>query len=139
MFMAFKLKRETHPDRMRTLLELSSFALPIMYGSLIVLVLAGIGAGIMGNWFAMGWVWAAIVLLAGLAMGMWLYATYFYAPVRQALGLPYRTINDNQPPVAPASDTEILAAVAATSPILLAAISFTLIGIILWLMMFKPF
>jgi hypothetical protein len=139
MFMAFKLKRETDPDRMRTLIELSSFALPVMYGSLILLVLAGIGAGIMGNWFAMGWVWAAIVLLVVLAIGMWLYATYFYASVRKALGLPYRTINDNQPPVAPATDAEIMTAVEATNPALLCAISLSLIGVILWLMMFKPF
>jgi hypothetical protein len=137
--MAFRLKRETNPERMRAVLDLSNFALPVMYWSLMLLVLAGIGAGIIGHWFAMGWIWAAIILLVVLWIGMVAYATRFYSPVRKALGMPYRTRKGDQPIVAPATDAEIAAAVATTNPALLGGISFALIAVILWLMMFKPF
>ena len=137
--MAFRLKRETNPERMKAILDLSEFALPVMYWSLMLLVLAGIGAGIMGHWFSMGWIWAAIVLLVIVWIGMVAYAMRFYAPVRKALGMPYRTRKGDQTPGSPASDTEIASAVAATNPALLAGVSFALIAVILWLMMFKPF
>jgi len=138
-FMAFRLKRETNPERMRTILDLSNFALPVMYWSLMVLVLAGIGAGIMGSWFRMGWIWAAIGLLVVLWIGMWFYAARFYAPVRKALGMPYRAYRGDEKPVTQASTAEIMAAVQATNPALLGGVSFALIAVILWLMMFKPF
>lgn len=138
-FMAFRLKRETNPDRMRTILDLSNFALPVMYSALMVLVLAGIGAGIMGNWFRMGWIWAAIGLLVVLWIGMWFYVARFYAPVRKALGMPYRAYRRDEAAVAQASPAEINAAVQATNPVLLGGVSFALIAVILWLMMFKPF
>src|SRR3982751_1551465 len=89
--MAFRLKRESNPERMRAILDFSNFALPVMYWSLMLLVLAGIGAGIMGNWFSMGWIWAAIVLLVVLWIGMVTYAMKYYSPIRKALGMPYRT------------------------------------------------
>lgn len=137
--MAFRLKREKNPERMRAILDFSEFALPVMYWSLMVLVLAGIGAGIMGHWFSMGWIWAAIVLLVITWIGMVTYAMKYYAPVRKALGLPYRSRKGDQAASAPASEAEIAAAVEATQPALLAGISFVLIAVILWLMMFKPF
>ncbi len=137
--MAFRLKREKTPERMKAILDLSEFALPVMYWSLMILVLAGIGAGIMGYWFSMGWIWAAIVLLVVVWIGMVAYAMRFYAPVRQALGMPYRTRKGDQTPVIQASESEIAAAVEATNPVLLAGISFALIAVILWLMIFKPF
>ncbi|MBA3872540.1 MAG: hypothetical protein H0X30_25665 [Anaerolineae bacterium] len=137
--MAFRLKRETNPERMRAILDFSNFSLPVMYWSLMLLVLAGIGAGIMGHWFAMGWIWAAIVLLVVLWIGMWFYAARFYAPVRKALGMPYREMRGDLAPVAAASEAEIRAAVQRTNPALLGGVSFALIAMILWLMMFKPF
>jgi hypothetical protein len=137
--MAFRLKRETKPERMRAILDFSNFALPVMYWSLMVLVLAGIGAGIMGNWFSMGWIWAAIVLLVVIWIGMVIYAMKYYAPVRKALGMPYRTRQGDQEPSAPASESQIGAVVQATNPVLLGGISLVLIAVILWLMMFKPF
>ena len=138
-FMAFRLKRETNPERMRTILDLSNFALPVMYWSLMILVLAGIGAGIMGHWFSMGWIWAAIGLLVVLWIGMWFYAARFYAPVRKALGMPYRAYRGDEAAVAQASTAEIMTAVQATNPALLGGVSFGLIAVILGLMMFKPF
>jgi len=53
--------------------------------------------------------------------------------------MPYRETRGDLPAVAPATEAEIMAAVQATNPALLGGISFLLIAVILWLMMFKPF
>jgi hypothetical protein len=95
--MAFRLRRERGVDRIRAILDLSNAALPVAYMSLMVLVLAGIGAGIMGNWFSKGWIWTAIVLLVVLWIGMFMYASRFYAPIRKAVGLPYRDRQGEHP------------------------------------------
>src|SRR5262249_28651507 len=83
--MAFRLRREQNVDHIRTLLDLSEMAQPVMYVSLLVLLLAGITAGIMGNWFSKGWIWAALVLLFILAGWMGYYAARYYTPIRSAL------------------------------------------------------
>ena len=86
--MAFRLKREKNLERIKAILDLSNAALPVMYFSVMFLVLAGIGAGIMGNWFSMGWIWVALVLLVGVWFGMHAYAFKYYTPIRKAVGLP---------------------------------------------------
>lgn len=137
--MAFQLKRETNLERIRAILDLSNVALPVAYIALMVVVLAGIAAGIMGHWFSQGWIWVAIVVLTFLWFGMHAYAFYYYTPVRKAVGLPYHHPEGDKPAGQPASDAEIAAAIAASRPALLAVFSFGLVAFILWLMMFKPF
>lgn len=138
MAMAFRLRRERALDRIRAILDLSNAALPVMYISMMVLLLAGIGAGIMGHWFSQGWIWAALVLIVVLWFGMHAYVFRFYTPIRKAVGLPYRDGKDN-PALPPASDSEITALIQKANPFMLAVPSFALVTVILWLMMFKPF
>ncbi len=109
-----------------------------MYWSVMVLLLAGIGAGIMGNWFSKGWIWAALGLMVAVWFGMHYYAFRYYTPIRKAVGLPYRDGKDHaaEPP---ASEAEIARLIQASNPVLLGSVSFGFIAIILWLMMFKPF
>lgn len=137
--MAFRLRHEKSLERIRALLDLSRAAVPVAYYALMSLVLAGIAAGLMGNWFSQGWIWASMALLVFLWFGMVGYAVRFYTPVRKAVGLPYRNHSGEQPAGEPASAEEIAALIQASRPALLAGSSFILIVIILWLMMFKPF
>ena len=137
--MAFRLKREKNLERIKAILDLSNAALPVMYWSVALLVLAGIGAGIMGNWFSMGWIWVALVLLVGVWFGMHAYAFKYYTPIRKAVGLPYHHPEGDKPAGEPVSQAEIEAAIQASNPVLLGGVSFALIAVILWLMMFKPF
>ena len=137
-FMAFRLRRETQLERIRAILDLSNVAIPVAYMSLLLLLLAGIIAGIVGGWFRMGWIWAALVLLFVLAGGMIYYARRFYTPVRKAVGLPYREGRD-MPALPPASETEIARLTQATNPMALGGFSFAVVAVILWLMVFKPF
>jgi hypothetical protein len=136
--MAFRLRRETDLARIGAILDLSDAALPVAYFALMVLVIAGVIAGIMAGWFRMGWIWTAIVLLVILWFGMHAYAFRFYTPLRKAVGLPYRDGKDH-PASEPASSAEIQAVLQAGNPTILLAVSFGLIAVILWLMMFKPF
>lgn len=137
--MAFRLKRETNVERIKAILDLSNAALPVMYFALMFLLLAGIIAGVMANWFTKGWIWAALGLMVVIWAGMQYYAIRYYKPVRKAVGLPYRDGRQEHPAGEAASQSEIISAVQATNPVLLSGIAFSLIGVILWLMMFKPF
>ncbi|MBI1257314.1 MAG: hypothetical protein GC204_07575 [Chloroflexi bacterium] len=136
--MAFRLRHEHELARIRAILDLSDALLPAAYFALLVVVLAGIAAGIMAGWFRMGWIWAALVLLVVLWVGMHAYAFRFYTPLRKAVGLPWRDGKDH-PAEPPASDSEIAALIQKANPLLLALPSLGVIAIILWLMMFKPF
>jgi hypothetical protein len=103
------------------------------------LLLAGIIAGVMANWFTKGWIWAALGLMVVIWLGMHFYAFRYYTPVRKLVGLPYRDGKEEHPEGEAASQDEIITAVQATNPLLLSGVAFSLIGVILWLMMFKPF
>lgn len=137
--MAFQLRRERQLDRIKAILDLSSAALPVMYFSVLALVVAGVIAGIMGNWFSQGWIWVALVLLVVVFGWMYAYVFRYYTPIRKAVGLPYHDRSGDKPAGAPASDAEIAAVIQATNPPLLMGVSFALVAVILWLMVFKPF
>ena len=137
--MAFRIRREQNLDRIRALLDLSFTALPVAYFSLMILVIAGIIAGVMANWFSQGWIWVSMVLLVVMWFGMHGYAFQYYTPIRKAIGLPYNDREGEHPASPPASDEEIAVLIQATNPALLLSVSFGLVAIILWLMVFKPF
>jgi hypothetical protein len=134
--MAFRVRREQNPEHIRGLLELSEMALPVMWAGLMTLLIAGIIAGIMGNWWSKGWIWTALVLLIILGGWMGYYGQRYYGPLRTALGITYRGVPGANPP---ASTQEILRLVQATSPIMLGGGALGITAIILWLMVFKPF
>lgn len=62
-FVAFRIRSERDTCRIAALLDLSNASMGFMYAALLVLVVAGIAAGVMGHWFARGWIWAALALL----------------------------------------------------------------------------
>ncbi|MBC7812699.1 MAG: hypothetical protein H7175_16205 [Burkholderiales bacterium] len=143
MAMAFQLRREYNLDRIRAILDLSNVMLPVAYGALALLVLAGIAAGIMGSWFSRGWIWAAIVLLVVMWGMMVVYGTRFYSPIRKAIGLPYRTGGEGPgseyPAEPPANEAEIMTLIQRANPMHLAIPGLGIAAVILWLMVFKPF
>jgi len=139
MAMSMQLRREHDLTRIRAIFELSTTMLPMTYGSFLLLLIAGIIAGIMGNWFSRGWIWTALILLVVLMVSAYMYSVRFYRPIRKAIGLPHRLRQGEHPPETPASESEIAALIQATNPGLLIGVSFLLIAVILWLMMFKPF
>src|SRR5690349_9877706 len=70
MVVAFRLRAESDRARMAALLDLSGIALALAYVGLLLLLVAGIVAGVvLGSW-GRAWIWVALVLfvLIGFAM-----------------------------------------------------------------------
>lgn len=134
---AFKLRGERDLERIKALLELSSYSLGVMYGGLTLLFVAGIVAGFMGNWWGKLWIWAALGLLIAIVIAMYALGSAYYNQVRKAAGMPYFEGTKEQPPIAP-NPEEALRILSSSRPQLLAGIGIGGIAVILWLMLFKP-
>ena len=139
MWVSDQIRRERDPERIRTLLELSSRSLGLVYGSLVTLLIAGIVAGVMGSWFGRGWIWAAIIVLVVVIVLMYALASRYYGLVREAVGMrSYQTPKDAPDPT-PLSADELAALVDSRRPDVIGLVGVIGLLILLWLMMFKPF
>ena len=127
---AFRLRREREPLRIRALLELSRSTRSLMYWSLLVLLVAGIANGFFVVQYAeRGWLWTALVLLAVLIAVAFPIAVPYYRRIRLAVD-----------PDGPAATAEELAELLTSSrPLLVAWVETVGILVILWLMIYKPF
>jgi cytochrome c-type biogenesis protein CcmH/NrfG len=133
-----QLTRERDRSRITALLELSSRSLSMVYVGLLVLLVAGIAAGIMGGHFGRLWIWVALGVLIAVIVAMYALATGYYRQVRVALGMPAYG-SQEPPPATPLSDEELDALLTSQRPAALALIGAGGLLIIIWLMVFKPF
>ena len=142
MAVAFRLKRERDPARVRALLDLSSWTLGVWPSvAFTVGVLAGIAAGIIGGWFGRAWIWIAIALLTVVAGAMTPLVAARVNVIRTAAGTrainPFSRKPAEPPPIQ--DDAELERLLAAWDPMPAAVMGFGGFFIILWLMFFKPF
>ena len=135
---AFRIRQEREPQRVAALLDLSLWATGLSYISLLVLVAAGVTAGIMGGWFGQAWIWTAIGVLIAVAVAMFAYAVPYYERLRRALGQHGRGPRP-EPPVTPVSAAELAVLLDSRRPEGIAAIGGVGLAMILWLMVLKPF
>ena len=139
MWTSDQIRRERDPARIRTLLELSSRSLGLVYVSLLTLLIFGIVAGVMGGYFSQGWIWAAIVVLITVIVLMYALASRYYSRVREAVGMrSYQTPKDAPDPT-PVSAEELALLVDSRRPDVIGLVGIIGLLIILWLMMLKPF
>lgn len=136
---AFKLRRERNPERMRALLDLSSSSLGVLHGSIGLLLLTGIIVGFIGRWWGRGWIWLSLILLIAIYVYMGIAGSDYYSQVRKAAGLEYMEGFKSRPPSEPASSEEIDTLLDRSRPVQLAVAGFGSLVVIAWLMMFKPF
>lgn len=134
---AFRVRGEREPERIAALLDLSNASLGLMYLCVMVLVAAGVAAGLMGHWFGQLWIWGAIAALVAVAVAMLAYAAPYYQRVRMAVGQRGRSRADV--PLEPAAPPELAAVLDSRRPEVIAAIGGAGLALILWLMLFKPF
>ena len=139
LFVAFRIRGQHDPDRIRAYLELSGGTVPMMYAGLLILLVAGIGAAIMRGWFGFGWPWLSLGLLVGLALLMYQRGSVYYNQVRRAVGL--RTYQDkpDAPVPAPRPTEEVVRLLNTRRPEELAVVGGLGLGMIIWLMVAKPF
>jgi hypothetical protein len=133
----FALQRERNVDRLRWLLQLSTGAARVMLISLLVLIVSGVIAGFMGQWWSRGWIWLSLILLMALWGVMAGLGSRVLNKVRQGIGLP--SSYGQAPRAEPLSAEELNALLDRAQPTRLAVIGFGGLAIIAWLMLFKPF
>ncbi len=139
MWVSDQVRRERDPVRIRSLLELSSRSLGLVYASLVVLLVAGIAAGIMGGHFGRGWIWAAIVVLVALIVLMYVLASRYYGRVREAVGIRSYLTPKGAPDPTPAAPQELAALLDSRRSDVIGLVGILGLLVILWLMYFKPF
>ena len=133
----FVLQHERQIERLRWLLQLSTGTARVMLTSLLVLIVTGVIAGFMGQWWSRGWIWVSLILLIVLWGVMAGLGTRLLNKVRQGIGLPS---SYGQAALAEAlSADELNALLDQMRPARLAIIGFGGLAIIAWLMLFKPF
>jgi hypothetical protein len=136
---AFKVRREKDIERIRVLLELSKGALGTMHTSLLIVLITGIAAGFLGDWWGHYWIWAALGVLLLISIFMTYLGTRSFAKIRLAVG-PSHTQGKREPyAIQPIGEDALARAVRSSHPLLLTAIGGIGLAVILWLMMFKPF
>ena len=136
IWLAVQLGREREPARIRALIELSTRSFGGLYAGLILLLVGGVAAGVMGGHFARLWIWIALGLLIAITVAMYVIATPYFLRLRTAVGAPTRGAPETLPTV---TGEELEALVARNPAAILAAIGVVGFVVILWLMVFKPF
>ncbi|HEX6544569.1 MAG TPA: hypothetical protein VF040_22610 [Ktedonobacterales bacterium] len=138
----FRLRGEREVERVRALLELSSGSRMTANVSMFVTIIAGVAAGIMGNWWGHIWIWASLGLLILIAVAMNFLGTRSFARIRQLVqpsGSPSRAKKQTLPPPDKPVEQQLADALAAIHPMILTVVGVGGLALILWLMMLKPF
>lgn len=138
-FAMFQAKTETDRDRLAATLDLSTSSLMVAGVGLVLAVVLGIVAAVMGGHFGRLWPWISIVVVVVVWLAMTPMAANRMTAVRAATGMPSRNDKKGDPPRQPAGDAEVAAARAELKPELVAAIGLVAIAVLVWLMELKPF
>ena len=130
------MRGEADPERMLTFFNIIPTATMLRVLLAVVLV-SGAVAGFMGSWWGSGWIWTSLALLAVIAVTMWRFGGGFYGLLGEAarVAVEARSFDPSNPAPQAAYDAARLSwHTAAVSVVGLGGV-----GVILWLMMFKPF
>lgn len=139
---AFKLRSERDRVRIGALIDLSNAYLNAFYLALVVVLAAGILAGIGAGYWTSGqlWIWAALIVFVAIIVAMYALAMPYFTDVRHALGMAtFRDIGQGIAPPLPADDHELAALLASSRPMAVAAVGLVGIVLLVWLMVTKPF
>jgi len=136
---SYRLDKEREPLKVRGLLELMGDSLTGVYIGLLALLIGGIWAGIAGNHFGRAWIWVALILLIAITVAMYFMASRYYAGVREAVGLRSMQTKKDAPDPTPVGQAELDALLARNPSGALSGVGFGGLGLILLLMVLKPF
>jgi hypothetical protein len=138
-FAMLQARKESDRTRLAAILDLSTSSLTIAGVGLLVAVLLGIVAAIMGGHFGRFWPWASIAVVVIAFGAMTPLGASPMNEVRKALAMPVRGDKPGDPPRQPDTDAELRAAQARLRPELLATVGVVAIAALVWLMEAKPF
>jgi hypothetical protein len=123
----FKLRKETDPARIRTMLELSRSTRGVMYFSFALMVGAGVALGFLGGWWWAGWIWLSLGLFLVLFGAAFPLAIPYFRKIRQAIE------------TEPVDQEALRRLLRSPRGLVLAWVETLGIAFILWLMVYKPF
>lgn len=135
----FRLRAERDRTRLLAILDLSSSALTAAGILLLITVVLGITAAIMGGHFAKFWPWAAIIVLVIAFGSMTPLAAIPMNKVRAVLAVAKPGDISGRPVGESGTDEELTVALAAIRPEVPAVIGVAAIVLLAWLMRAKPF
>ena len=135
----FRLAKERNRDRVAALLDFSASSYRVMLLGFWWILITGLVLGYLGDWFGARWFWAAIVTLIVLSGLMTPLAAIPYNRVRAILGLRAPLRRRRARVAANGGTGDLAEALAKISPFPSAIVGILGLGILLWLMIFKPF
>jgi hypothetical protein len=138
-FVMFRVRTERDRTRLSAILDLSSSALTAAGIGLLVAVILGIAAAVMGGHFAKFWPWASIVVLVVVFGSMTPLAAIPLNKLRAVLAVAEPGDISGRAVGAAGTDDELAAALAVIRPEIPAVIGVAGIVILAWLMRAKPF
>ncbi len=129
---AIRLRKERDRGRIAELLQFSGSSVQAMYVALGLLVLFGVIAGFAGSWWGQWWIWISLFILVLLIGEMAAVAGPYYRRVKEAVevrpsGVPRR------------SDEELDEILRSPLAMFNAVLGFVALGLLAYLMVFKPF
>jgi hypothetical protein len=136
---AYRIRAERDPARLLAYLDLSAWSLNLAGIGLLVLLVAGILAGIVAGEFGRLWLWASIVLFVVIGGLMTPLGGIPLSKIRFALGQRTRGLKATDPDPTPLPIADVTPMLEALRPDVLAVIGGGGFLLILYLMMFKPF
>jgi len=135
----FRLRTERDHERLRALLDLSGASYKAFSIAFLWILATGILLGIDGEWWRQAWFWLALLLLFVITGVMTPLVAIPLHKVRRALGLKPPMAGKRALAAPPPALEEIPGLLEKAHPTAAAVVGFGGIGVILWLMMFKPF
>jgi hypothetical protein len=124
-----RLRRERDPARMGALLDASAATRVMTYAGLVLLGIGGIADAFLGHFWSEGWIWASIVVFVAMTVILIGLAIPYYHRLRLAVAHAASRGDPGQIERISASPT----------PLLILVVGVVGLGVILWLMVCKPF
>jgi len=123
----FRIRRETDPQSVRSLLKLSEGSIMVMGVAALVVLVSGVLAGFSGNYWTAGsyWLWASLAVF--------LIVAFLMTPLAR---IPLNRVRDA---VDSGDSAAVELATASTRPMLVASLGVAAVVVLTWLMMYKPF
>ena len=128
---ALKLRKERERARITELLQFSGGSVMWMYVSLVLLLIGGVAAGLQNHYFSFWWIWISLGILVAMVAEMIVVARPYYQRVKEAVQLRASGVPRK-------SDEELDALLRAPLAVVNALVGFAALGVILWLMIWKP-
>ena len=138
VFVSLRVRAERDHERLGALLDLSLFAVRVASLSLLLVLVSGVLATFVGDYWDRGWIWASLIILVVLWAWMSVRGVLYFDAIRHALGKRGAYDGRSKPDPEPAPG-RLEGLLTSARPIELAAVGLIGLGGIIWLMFAKPF